>query len=67
MYMGWFSCFLHARVAQGLKTLDNEDAGVKETFNAVGQASFFASIKFVVDFADALILEKTRFSNHDKN
>lgn len=47
--------YLNSRVSQVLKTLDNEQAGVEETLDAVGKACFFAAVQFVVDFADTLV------------
>jgi hypothetical protein len=46
---------LNSRVSQILKTLDDEQAGVKETLDAVGKTSLFATVQFVVDFADTFV------------
>lgn len=47
---------LHATTTQALQTLDNKHAGIQKTLHTVGQASFFATVELVVDFADALVL-----------
>jgi DNA-binding transcriptional regulator GbsR (MarR family) len=50
-----YEVYLNSRVSQVLKTLDNEQAGVEETLDAVRKACFFATVQFVVHFADTFV------------